>query len=130
MIVTLVRRTNDLNPTFGDLTAGTFTCTTEELPNLNNQPDISNIPLGAYTVMWTNHPVHGWVFQLQNVDGRSDILMHAGNFQKDTEGCILLGKEEEMINDQEAIDNSVATLQAFNTFMNKQTFTLVISVKS
>jgi hypothetical protein len=34
---------------------------------------------------------HGQVLEIYNVSGRSDILLHIGNYPKNTKGCILVG---------------------------------------
>lgn len=67
---------------------------TLELPDSNNQQNISCIPAGTYT--WVkkissktdNQPT----LALLNVQGRSGILVHWGNSEEDTQGCILVGK--------------------------------------
>jgi hypothetical protein len=64
---------------------------TLELPWLNNQHNISCIPTGIYNCARTIHPKHGEVFQVMDVPDRNDILIHVGNFPKDTNGCILVG---------------------------------------
>lgn len=90
------------NATLGELTGLSRTLYTLEDVWRNNARTISCIPAGTYLV----HP-HGWhgepvrykrVWQLQNVPGRSAILMHAGNVHQDTEGCILVGlnKDEKL----------------------------------
>lgn len=58
-----------------------------------NQRGVSAIPEGTYTVMRTNTPKHGECFMVMNVPDRTAILIHPGNTEADTEGCILLGKE-------------------------------------
>lgn len=64
---------------------------TLELPWKDNQKRISCIPEGQYK--WIKHesPKFGSSLWVQDVPGRSEILMHVGNFTKDTLGCILPG---------------------------------------
>jgi hypothetical protein len=64
-----------------------------ELPNLNNLRSISCIPVGDYICRIENSPSHGMCFHVLNVVNRDYILIHAGNYNKDTEGCILLGAD-------------------------------------
>jgi hypothetical protein len=59
---------------------------------LNNQANISCIPTGVYLVRWEDRPKHGRVLALVYVPNREDILIHVGNYPKDTEGCILVGR--------------------------------------
>lgn len=61
---------------------------TLELPWRNNEHDISRIPPGAYPYeMRAGNPR---IF-LSNVESRTGIQLHIGNYMKDTNGCILLG---------------------------------------
>jgi hypothetical protein len=64
-------------------------CHTMELPWLKNAKNISCIPAGSYIVKMTNSPTYGPCYKIQNVTGRTDILIHKGNTTDDTEGCIL-----------------------------------------
>ena len=71
---------------------GEMFCQTLELPYLDNQRSISCIPEGSYKVRTrlpresaTRDYVH---LLVQDVEGRSYILVHIGNFPKDTKGCI------------------------------------------
>lgn len=64
-----------------------------ELPWKANMRNISCIPQGDYSVSKVNSPKFGpGTFSVNNVKGRSNILIHAGNFTRDIEGCILLGE--------------------------------------
>jgi hypothetical protein len=64
-----------------------------ELPFLNNQKTISCIPKGIYNCTPRSSKKFSKHFLVQNVPGRSTILIHVGNYPKDTTGCILLGYE-------------------------------------
>lgn len=51
------------------------------------------IPTGIYTVLLTYSPKYKKVMPLiNNVKGYSGIRIHSGNSSKDTEGCLLVGK--------------------------------------
>lgn len=51
------------------------------------------IPKGTYKVEYTYSPKYKkYMLQVMNVPGFAGIRIHAGNTNKDTEGCILLGK--------------------------------------
>lgn len=64
-----------------------FFCYTLELPYRNNQPFISAIPEGEYTLTLT--PANKIL--LVGTSPRSGILIHKGNTIADTQGCILVG---------------------------------------
>lgn len=66
---------------------------TFEDPWMDNKQFISCIPTGAYLCKRFNSPKFGNVFQVDNVANREKILIHKGNNQNHTEGCILLGSE-------------------------------------
>lgn len=83
---------------------------TLENPWLNNQRQISCIPVGEYRVRSYSsekYPDH-WI--LENVESRSYILIHEGNTVKDTLGCILVGDTISQHNNKPAIRNSKRTL--------------------
>ena len=54
------------------------------------------IPIGSYQVLWTYSPRFKKMLPLINaVPGYDGIRIHSGNKAKDTEGCILLGRNTE-----------------------------------
>ena len=65
---------------------------TLEPPDRDNAPNISCIPIGEYKCIRVNSAkVNGKeTFLVQHVPQREGILFHRGNFEADTEGCILL----------------------------------------
>ena len=51
------------------------------------------IPTGIYTVLMTYSPKYQKIMPLiNNVKGYSGIRIHSGNSSKDTDGCLLVGK--------------------------------------
>lgn len=66
-------------------------------------------------------------FQLQDVPGHTNILIHVGNYNDDSEGCILLGKDPGMSQKDRMVASSKET---FANFMKLQTpvdeFTLTV----
>ena len=106
---------------------GLFECFTLELPWLDNARGISCIPAGTYECKKHRSPSKGDCISVMDVRGRDNILIHAGNFTRNTEGCILVGK---MITDLNAdgipdVSNSKDTLtKLLNTLPS--TFTLEV----
>jgi RHS repeat-associated protein len=67
---------------------------TLELPYRNNQTDISSIPTGDYLGEIHTRPNGDVVVRINGVPGRTDILIHIGNYPSDTNGCILPGTSQ------------------------------------
>ena len=84
---------------------------TEYLPKLS---------AGVYTCVKYNSPRHGIVWMLNNVPGATYIEIHSGNFNKDSDGCILLGRR--VISDPDEPDQNMITSSgnSFNKFMDLQ----------
>lgn len=131
--VKIKREVGNSKETLGTLIArngqATFTCKTLELPWLNNQRNISCIPKGTYQVKqewWWSKAKSTYL--LQNVTGRGGIRIHSGNYFSDIQGCILLGNSFVDINKDGILDvvNSRVTIQAFEQFMGKKPFTLIV----
>lgn len=93
-----------------------------ELPWRNNLRAQSCIPEGTYEVKWHLSPKFGWVYKVQNVPNRSEILIHAGNWPKNTSGCILLGKSFS----KDAIWNSRSAIQELSGVLERRDFKLRI----
>ena len=70
-----------------------FDCKTLELPWRNNQRRISRIPDGRYQAILHHSPRFGESIWIQGVPNRSEILIHLGNYNRDTLGCILVGSD-------------------------------------
>lgn len=136
-VVTIKRDPSAPSGTFGVLTLGDsgFSCYTGEIQWLNNERGYSCIPEGTYECAVANSPKFGSVYHLVEVPGRSDILIHHGNFvgdwgvslKSDSEGCILLGRAIGEIAGQKALLSSKDALRAFTSEMDGAPFTLVIT---
>lgn len=96
------------------------------------QPDGSyapKTPMGPYTCKkglhtLEHHPIPFQAFEIQNVPGHSNILIHIGNYNKDSEGCILIGEKKV----GEMIINSKVSFQKFmDSLKDINSFELVIS---
>ena len=107
MRLTLRRITNKKDYCIGRLYInGVYFCDTLEdtdrgLSDTMTEEDIKEmkvygqtaIPTGIYTVLLTYSPKYKKVMPLiNNVKGYSGIRIHSGNTAKDTEGCLLVGK--------------------------------------
>jgi hypothetical protein len=90
-----------------------FTCYTLELADKNNQQRISCIPKGIYKVVKRTSVKFKHHFHVLDVPNREWILIHAGNFHKDTSGCILVGNGHADLNADgyKDITGSTATLK-------------------
>ena len=60
-----------------------------EPPWKQNQENVSCIPEGTYNIAWRTFPSHGRRLWVRDTSPRTDVMLHAGNFQKDTLGCLL-----------------------------------------
>jgi len=99
--------------TIGRLSIADFQCFTLELADLNNQSNRSCIPEGVYNYETYNSPKHGEVLLLLEVENRSYIEVHAGNFTRQIRGCILVGDSVKWIDSDSIPDvsNSKNTLK-------------------
>lgn len=57
----------------------------------NNETNISCIPEGRYKIYRVNSPRFGKTFTVNDVPQRDLIRFHWGNYDADTNGCILVG---------------------------------------
>lgn len=120
MNLTLVRLTRSPTlPTYGVLIRddGIPFALSLERPWLDNQRSVSCITDGAFTAKRHLSPRFGETFWLQDVPGRSEILLHKGNIDDDSHGCILVGEQFDLVNGEDGI---VASKEGFAEFMRLQ----------
>ncbi|PAF41362.1 DUF5675 family protein [Helicobacter sp. 11S02596-1] len=90
------------------------------------------IPAGKYGLSWHNSPRFKNTLPLiYNIDVPASraILFHAGNFAKDTDGCILLG--EKLIDDKStSIRESKIALERFLKVLGTQTTLPVVEIRN
>lgn len=77
--------------TMGRLTIDDFQCFTLELPWLDNEKNKSCVPPGTYEYFLRQSPSNGLVLELRDVEDRTYVQIHSGNFTYQILGCILVG---------------------------------------
>ena len=99
--------------TIGTLGFGEFRCLTLELPWMDNTRNISCIPAGEYSAKLYQSYKNGQVVLIEGVPDRTFIEIHAGNFTRDIQGCILVGDSIKYLDQDDILDvtNSLTTLR-------------------
>lgn len=105
-------------------------CYLLELPWRDNKTSRSCIPPDVYDVKLRISPKYGPVFYVTDVEGRSWILTHAGNWAGDkekgykthSEGCLLFGARRGVMGGQLAVFNSRSTKAEFERHMEIDKF--------
>jgi len=92
--------------------AGLVAGYTIELPWRDNRNGESCIPVGGYRAIRHDSPTFGPTMWLQDVPGRSEILIHVANSPTDLDGCIGPGDDYGWWDDRDelAVWNSRDTL--------------------
>lgn len=90
-----------------------FTC---ELPWRHNAMLSSCVPRGVYILKPYLSSKFGQCFSVEQVAGRSEIRVHAGNTFTNTTGCILIGMAAGNLNKEEAV---LSSKQALNLLLSK-----------
>ena len=99
---------------------------TLELPWKGNAKNVSCIPEGKYQVKKITRPNGDPAFHIQDVPGRSQVLIHIGNFaagiKVDTQGCILPGLSFVDINSDGILDiaNSTKAMDMLLTTLSEE----------
>ncbi len=134
--VHLIRFDKSDQGVFGKIYYKGHTRFTGELPDRNNQSNISCIPSGTYMVKWTRSPrFKRYMYEVVKVPGRGGIRMHSANLMGDASlgykvqllGCIALGERLGYINKQKAVLVSRPAMTHFEIAMGKRPFLLEIS---
>lgn len=94
--------------------------TTLERPWRDNEPFESCIPCGVYRLSKWNSGKFGDCAKVLDVQGRTNILFHAGNDINDTKGCILLGNGLDIQSDKPFILDSKYTMDVFLKLLDEQ----------
>lgn len=123
MNYTLKRISDNGKSTIGYLSADKFKCfTLEDEYREEKVKRETRIPAGRYRVKLKRvltgltkkyrekHPWFTWHLELQNVPNFTSIYIHVGNFETQTEGCILVGMGA-MSGDKQSIQQSVVAFK-------------------
>lgn len=105
-----------------------FDCVTLELPWEENYTNISCVPIGVYKVSPRYSDKYKNHYILEDVPNRKYILIHHGNFNSDTRGCILLGSSFAQINGDAFLDITASrrTISELLSITNGKGFELTI----
>lgn len=100
-----------------------------EPPWKNNERNVSCIPCGLYPLVKRESPKYGRHFLVEETPGRSLILIHAGNYRRDSQGCILPGLRLAHLDGDGHLDvsSSLAALSKLNAILPHRSHLLVTS---
>lgn len=134
MSVKLFRLGSDDEGTYGVIVFNGQFLYTGEPPWRDNRRNESCIPAGVYEVHLYDSPKYGSVYLIRQVEGRSHILLHHGNYfgdragglRSNTSGCVLLGRRKGRLSSQRAVLASRTARRRFENEMNGQPFQLEI----
>jgi Family of unknown function (DUF5675) len=147
MILTATRDHQDANCTLSTLPVGSVNFDILELPWRPNPPALcgrlsdSCVPVGTYQLVLHNTMAHPHTWALVNpaigiyhepgdiTDGevaRYAVLLHEGNFPKDSLGCLLIGRSRELVNGAWMVTDSRNALAAFKAAVPWQEHTLIV----
>ena len=100
--------------TIGRLITPSTELFTLERPWLGNERRVSCIPTGRYK-LWNRYYNRGGyeAVEITDVPDRSYILIHVGNYVKNSLGCVLLGRSITRMNEELAVTHSRAAFKQF-----------------
>ena len=81
----------------------------------DNKKGTSCIPSGPYSCKRVKSPRFGDTFEILDVEGRTHILFHKGNSERNTQGCVLIAEEFGILNGKAAV---LASGRGYREFMN------------
>ena len=133
----MINRTSpesDKNQTLGyfvlfDEGVPVLTGNTLELPWKDNKQKVSCIPKGFYVAKKRWSEKYGDHYEITDVEDRSLILIHPGNYRKDTKGCVILGHLLADIDGDKYLDviNSNKTIQHLHDKTKMEDLEVIIS---
>jgi len=128
-VVTITRTTSRSDGVFSTLAVNNFPIAVcLERPWLDNAKSVSCIPSGSYVAKRVISPKFGDVFQVMEVPNRDHILIHSGNIDDDSHGCILVGESFTVWKDGScSVASSKAAMEEFMKLLaGVSSFQLVI----
>ena len=124
-----IKRFYDDDCTFGRGSIDGFKFWTLEPRDLDNQQNVSCIPEGIYNYKYRESPKNGKALELIGVEFRKNIQVHAGNFVKNTKGCILVGDGIKHI-DKDNIPDVTNSKSTLSILLNKADISGLIRIYS
>lgn len=92
-----------------------------------NKKGVSCLAAGQYVGVPYNSPRFGPVYLLVDTADRAMVEFHAGNWAKDTRGCIILGQHWAKLEGKYATKNSGRTITRFLDYMKGRQLFLTIT---
>ena len=129
MVTLNIRRWYQKDCVVGRLTLGEFECFTLELPDKDNQKNISCIPEGVYTAKKRLSPSKGEVVvEYKNVPNRTYIQIHKGNHTRQLLGCQAVGDSIAFVDGDSILDvtNSGPTFDTLMALLPEDDFTIIV----
>lgn len=134
-IIKITRDKQDINQTVGtcviydECDMPIFSALSLERGWRENKKSVSCVPLGSYDVVLEYSPrfdMHLW--ELKDVENRSECKFHSANYWYQLNGCIALGNRLADINNDGYNDvlSSKLTMRAFHKTLNGDTKALLI----
>lgn len=98
---------------------------TLENPCRNGGED-DRIPAGVYECSPFSGTKYQGVYEIKDVPGRTAILIHWGNFERDTLGCVLVGNGAGMMTREPAVAASRACFNRLKAILGDEDFLLTV----
>lgn len=111
-----------------ELVGTPFKCFTLELPWLDNKQNISCVPAGTYKYEKRKSPSLGQVIHILDVENRTWIYIHAGNFTSQILGCVLVGQAIKDIN-RDGTPDVTASAPTLNSLMDRTNDTGTVTIE-
>ena len=126
MELLLTRTPPTVDGTFGELlvpAARPLVLKTLEEDWKDNQRSESCIPVALYVLRRTIYRKHNYeTFEVTGVPNRSRILIHPGNTEEDTQGCILVGLRQGVVRVPLNEDTGEANIEKHGVVESQEAF--------